>query len=179
MLRKVFVIAVLFLAFVAATARAQDVPAAFDSSEAKVYKGAPGQTLSGPSLSPRSSVVAQFLRAQGADDATAQSLNVVAQERVARTGVTHIRMEQQVAGLRVANAYVKASLDDRGRLIHVIDSAARIPPSGLQPARVGAQQALLAALRNLYPALAENPAAVSQQGNTTTFQKTASWASRV
>jgi hypothetical protein len=174
-MRKVFLLAVLLVALVAAPARAQDEPAAFDASQARVYKGAPGQALSGPSLAPRDSVVAQFLRSHGVDAATAQSLKTVAQGRVARTGVTHIRMEQEVAGLRVANAYVKASLDDRGRLIHVIDSAARVPASGLQPARVGSQEALTAALRHLYPALAENPAAVSQQGNTTTFQKTASF----
>jgi extracellular elastinolytic metalloproteinase len=170
------VLAALALAFVAATAGAQDEPATFDASQAKVYKGGPGRPLSAPSAAlSKASVVSQFLRAQGIDTATAQSLRSVAEERVARTGITHIRLEQEVAGLRVANAYVKASLDDKGQLIHVVESAARVPAGGVQPARVGEQQALRAALQRLYPTLAEDPAAVSQLGNTTTFEQTPSF----
>jgi extracellular elastinolytic metalloproteinase len=176
-MRRIFLLTILSLGLVAATAGAQDQPIAFDAERASVFKGTPGRPLTGPSSASGASVVTQFLQSHGMGAATAASLQIAAQDGVSRGGLTHIHMEQEIAGLRVAGAYVKASLDDRGRLIHVIQNVADVPAAGVLPARVDERQALRAALRSLYPVLAEDPAAVSvsRQGNVTTFEKTASF----
>ncbi len=172
-MRRIFLLAILGLGLVAATAGAQDQPVAFDATRASIFKGTPGRPLAGPSTAPGASVVAQFLQSHGVGATTVASLKVAAQDRVSRGGITHIHMEQEVFGLRVAGAYAKASLDDRGQLIHIIQNLAEVPAAGVVPARADERQALRAALRSLYPALTEDPAAVGRQGNVTTFAASA------
>src|SRR5262249_18290975 len=145
-MRRILFLSVLVLAFGASAAAAQDEPVAFDASHAKVFHAPPGRALTGPSLAPGASAVAQFLRTHGVDAATAQSMKTVSQERAAKTGITHVRLEQEVAGLRVPHAYVKASFDSRGQLIHAIHNLAKVPGSGVLPARVDERAALRAAL---------------------------------
>jgi extracellular elastinolytic metalloproteinase len=170
-MRSALLPAILVLSL-AATAAAQDQPVAPDAAQATVFKAARGAPLTGPSTAPGLSIVADFVRAQGAAKATAQSLRVTAQERVARTGITHLRLEQEASGLRVANAYARATLNGRGELIQLIDALAPIPAAGVQPAHVDEARALSAALASLYPSLAYSPAAAARSGNVTTFQKT-------
>ncbi len=91
----------------------------------------------------------------------------VAGETRSPAGVTHVRLEQVVDGLRVEGAYVKAAFDDRGRLIHVIEAIAPVTGKAVA-ARVGERQALGAALASAHPGVAA-PSEVSRQGNTTVF----------
>ena len=175
-MRRIRFLPAVLLALAAATAAAQDEPAAFDASQATVFRGAPGHPLAPATAAPASSV-SQFLRTHGLDPATTQSLRTAAQGPAPKSGITHVRLEQEVAGLRVPNAYVKASLDSRGQLIHVIQNLARVPASGVLPARVAERDALRAALRTLHPSLAEDPDAQSRRGNVTFFRQTASFAS--
>ena len=151
---------------------AQSEGAAFSASRARVYEGVAGLALTPPSTKAPASVVAKFLREQGASAATAGSLRAVAQNRSRVTGLTHIRMQQEVGGLRVFDAYVKGAVNQRGELVHLIDSTA--PVAGkVKPEQVNERQALRAALAALYPGLKENPAAVARQGNTTVFARSA------
>ena len=139
---------------------------------ARVYRGLPGVALTAPSTKAPGQIVAQFMRQQGATAATAASLREVARSRSSVTGLTHIRMQQEVAGLRVYDAYVKAALNARGELVHLIENVAPATANVL-PAQVGERQALAAALAELYPGLGKNPAAVARQGNTTIFARNA------
>src|SRR5262245_44099718 len=90
---------------------AQDQPAA---QQARIYKANPGQFLAAQANTPPAALLADFLRGHGASEATARSLRAVAVHRVARTGMTHLRLAQEVAGLRVHDTYVKAAFNRRG-----------------------------------------------------------------
>src|SRR6185295_107657 len=82
-------------------------------------------------------------------------------------GVTHLRLEQQVAGLTVHGSYVKAAINGRGELIHVIE---KLAPAGTpKAAAIDESQALAAALQRLHPAAAASFAAGARSGNTTRF----------
>lgn len=172
-MRKVLVFAILSLGLAAAAAGArEEEPAAFDAARARVYKAAPGRALTTASQAAPASVVARFLESRGVSASAIASLRTVAEKRASRGGITHVRMEQEIAGLRVAGAYVKASLNGRGELIHVIENLAEVPRGGLAPARVNEAEALRAALEVLYPDL-ESPAQTGRQGNVSAFEQTA------
>lgn len=172
-MRKILFLVVLGVGLVSAGALAQDQPAAFDGERATIYRAAPGRPLTGPSQAGPVSVVTQFLRGHGVDASTVNSLRAAGENHVSGSGLTHFRMEQEVGGLRVADAYVKAALNARGELIQVIQNVAAVPSGKVVPARADERQALRAALASLYPALKDDPAVVSRDGNVTTFEKTA------
>ena len=82
--------------------------------------------------------------------------------------VTHLRMEQVVDGLTVQGAYVKAAINSRGELVHVIDRTVAV--SNPVPSRISAGQAVRAAMAAVHPtetALVLRPA--GKKGNTTLF----------
>ena len=106
---------------------AQDRPASMDAKRASIYQGAPGRALTGPSAATPVATVAQFLRERGVSASTVASLRVVAQYRSLVTGLVHVRMEQEVAGLRVADAYVKDRKSTRLNSSHIQKS--RMPSS--------------------------------------------------
>src|SRR6266550_5120994 len=125
-----------FAWIVAATvAMAQDHAVSFDAKRAGIFQGN-GRALSAPSSAQAADIVTRFLRSQGMSAATAASLRVTDQYRSPVTGLTHIRMEQQVAGLRVANAYVKAALNSKGEVVHVIQNVAPVSGGMIAPARI-------------------------------------------
>ena len=126
-MRRILAVITLFFCLGAAVAAAApDVAVDFDSTRARIYKGAPGRALSGSSSAAPASVVARFLRESGLSASTTDSLYEVARYRSPVTGLTHIRMEQAVAGVRVADAYVKAALNERGELVHLIQNIASV-----------------------------------------------------
>ena len=106
--RGAFVLAVLILAGsrTGSVSLAQDRPA---DPPARVYKAKPGQFLAARANTTPPGLVADFLRARGASDATARSLRGAGEHRSVKTGMKHLRLEQEVAGLRVPDAYVKAT----------------------------------------------------------------------
>ncbi|HEX2570518.1 MAG TPA: M36 family metallopeptidase [Polyangia bacterium] len=84
--------------------------------------------------------------------------------------VTHVRLEQVVDGLRVHGAYVKATLGDDGRLLHIIDRVARGSSVAVR-ASVVPQDALISALAHLgYAPSALQPS--GERGNLTSFART-------
>ena len=104
-----------------ATAAGSDAPVVFDADRAVVRAAPAGRSLSrGEPGATADATAAAFLRANGRDAATADSL--VLTNSFAIHGVTHLRFGQQVGGLRIAGAYARAAVDARGRLLHVVDN---------------------------------------------------------
>jgi hypothetical protein len=171
-MRKILVLVLTVLSLATATF-AQDQPVTFDAKQARIYQGVPGRALTQPSTATPAAVVAQFLRQNGVSASTVASLRLVAQYRSPVTGLVHVRFEQQVAGLRVANAYVRAAVKQSGELVHLIQNIALLNGTAVAAARVNERQALRAALAKLHPALRQDPAAAGRQGNVTTFVKSA------
>jgi hypothetical protein len=149
---------------------AQNQPAA---RQARVYKANPGQFLATRAKTPPEALLADFLRSRGASDTTARSLRSVAEHHSAHTDIMHLRLEQEVAGLRVHDAYVKAAFNRRGELVHVIESLAPVPTIAALKTRIDEAQALAIALRTLYPNLQGQFPMTGREGNTVLFAKNA------
>ena len=86
----------------------------------------------------------------------------------ARAGLTHFRFAQQVDGLTVYGTYVKAAVNDRGELVHLIENLAA-SAGGVRPAAVGAGDALAAALDTVHPGRGRGLAESTTADNTVTF----------
>jgi extracellular elastinolytic metalloproteinase len=168
-MRRILVLLLLAPAFAAFAAAAQDEPASFRADMARVYRAAAGKALAAPSGA-ASQTVSRFLQAHGVSAATLATVSTVAQEK-SRNGITHVRMEQSVGGLRVEGAYVKASVNARGELISVIEQLARVPgaSTGIAPATATEAQALGAALWSLRLTVAV-PSVGSREGHITRFE---------
>ncbi|HEY1305522.1 MAG TPA: M36 family metallopeptidase [Vicinamibacterales bacterium] len=137
------------VAMCAATAAAQGkrfaVPAARSSQ--------PGGGL--PATASPRAALQQLLRAQGRDETTVES--VVEQSRTqGRSGVSHARFEQRAAGLTVHGTYAKVALSAEGSLVNVVENLVTVPRA-IGRARITQQEAVAAAVANLYPALRTVP----------------------
>ncbi len=131
------------------------------------YRTGAGERLTPPSSAPAAKIVGDFLRGRGA---TVEGL-VQSSRRVAETGLVHLRFEQRLSGLRVHGAYVKATVDEAGRLVHLIDGAARPSGTTVAAAALDAREALQAALAAFHPRMAAAPAELRRDGHVTTFAK--------
>ncbi len=140
----------------------------WNERSANVYRANGVQGLTLPSTASPTAVVAQFLGAKGRDAATLRSITLVSQGR-ANAGVAHSRMEQRVGGLAVYGAYVKASINERGELVHLIENLA--PAGRLAPATITERQALGAALGRLYPGVNADLAVTGRKAETTSFAR--------
>ena len=158
----------LLVTVAAVGAQAQEL-AALDAPSARTARPQPGGTLTAPSTAPRRNIVADFMRTQGTDEATAASLRQDGERRDARSGLSHLTIHQEISGLRVYGTYVRAALNDRGELVHLVENVARVTPAGVVRARVDAAQALRAALQQVHPDAAVSPAEAGRSGDTTTF----------
>ena len=110
--------AVLALAVVSALLLAPEARAQEPSLErrpARVTRGGRGASLSLPSTASARAILVRYLKDQGRDDATAESLVLVSEGngRSAR----HARFEQRVGALPVFGTYAKAALNARGELV--------------------------------------------------------------
>jgi hypothetical protein len=151
---------------------AQDATSAavrFDAERARVFRAAPGRGLTLPSSAAPDAIVRDFVGAQGRDQRTLQSLVLASRNPVRANGLTVVRLEQEIQGLRVHGAYARGALSSAGELVHLIDNLAPVA-DGITAPRIQPGQALGAALRELYPALAFDIVPAGKSGNTTTFQ---------
>jgi extracellular elastinolytic metalloproteinase len=147
----------------AAPLHGQDLPRDFSARAARIERAAPGRPLTPPSSAAPQDIVREYIRGRHAA-ATMQSLVVT--RDAADASAHHLAFEQEVAGLRVHGAYLRASLSARGELLTVIDQLVPVP--ALVPERVGARDALASVLRRYYPQAAV-PAAVRSSDNETVF----------
>ena len=140
--------------------------------EARISQSTGGAKLTAPSSASALSILGGYLRSRGHSDATVQSMALVSENRVERTGVTHLRLEQRSGTLSVYGVYVKASLTSRGELISVIENLVAIPAASAVQAQVGAAHALGAALRHLYGESVVPPGLARREGDTEVFART-------
>jgi hypothetical protein len=127
------------------------------AAPARVHSAGTAAALAPPSSAGALDVVRGFLRERGVSPLTLDSLRRAREHHVARTGMTHLWLEQEVAGRTVHDAYAKAAFNDRGELVHLIEGLVPVPTADVRPARIGPDAALGAALRRLYPGLAPPP----------------------
>lgn len=139
------VIAVVALAPAAAGAAAKHT-IDLSAKGARVYRAAGNAPLTLPSRGARAEAVRSFLSAHGRGPA-AQTLQVTGEN--ARGSVVHLRFEQRIAGLPVYGTYVKASVDDRGRLRSLIENV--VDPGPIAPAHISADDAIGRAIGFHYP----------------------------
>ena len=137
-----------------------------DRRPAQVTRGEPGRPLFAMPGAAPSDITAGYLRSRGRSDAMLATLRTKRSD-VAANGVTHLRLEQEVDGLAVHGAYVKAAVNARGELVHVVDRLA--PVTALKPNRIDALVALQAAMTQVHPAQAVNFRRGGVQGNVITF----------
>ncbi|HEX2121044.1 MAG TPA: M36 family metallopeptidase [Thermoanaerobaculia bacterium] len=116
-------------------------PIDFSAKGARVHRTEDLKPLTAPSRSPRAEIVRAFLTECGRG-AAAASLQLAGENP--RGGVTHLRMEQQVAGLPVYGTYAKATLDGEGRLLSLVENA--VAPSHVVRAQASANEAIAAAI---------------------------------
>ena len=141
---------------------------AYEHRRAETHQGAPGRPLTGPSDASPVAVIAQYLRGLGRN-VDVQSL---VRESAGRSNSGTIRVEQRVGGVRLYGAYAKATLSERGELVHLIENLVATP-GAVGRARVSEGDALAATLRYLYPdeSIATGPG--RRQGDTVRFERTA------
>ena len=126
----------------------------------RIFSTQPGQKLSGPSAGAPVQVLADFL------GRSATGLTVD-QSTISTDGVKHLRVTQQLGGVRVVGAYARAAVLPSGELVHVIDTLVADQP--VPAARLTSAEALqLTLTHHGYPAalLAQRSVA----GNVTTFE---------
>jgi extracellular elastinolytic metalloproteinase len=131
----------------------------------KVYRNN-GRPLTNPSSERPATIVADFLRTNGRPDPTLGSLRDEGQS-AGRGGVTHVRLAQQVNGLRVHGAYARATFSGRGELMHLIDNLVEVPPE-VGAASIDERRALRVALAALHPRAGE-PAELARSGHVVTY----------
>jgi extracellular elastinolytic metalloproteinase len=112
----------------------------------RVHRAAANAPLTAPSRASRTEIVRAFLSDRGRGPA-AQALHAVAENP--HGAVTHVRFEQRVAGLPVYGTYVKATVDDLGRVRSVIENI--VAPGPIAPARIGGDEAIRRAIDFHYP----------------------------
>jgi hypothetical protein len=137
-----------------------------DQRPAEVTRAEPGRPLFAMPGAAPSDITAGYLRSRGRSDAVLASLRTT-RSGAGANGVTHLRLEQVVDGLAVHGAYVKAAVNARGELVHVVDRLA--PVTALKPNRIDALAALQAAMAQVHPAQAATFRRGGAQGNVTTF----------
>ncbi|HSJ40968.1 MAG TPA: hypothetical protein VK955_07940, partial [Xanthobacteraceae bacterium] len=160
----------------AALAIASAGAAELDRSAARVTQAQAGKPLTAASNASPESVVADYLRGHGRGADVVASLRV-ADRSTGANGVKHVQMDQEVDGLKVQGAYVKAATNQRGELMQVIDRTVAL--STPAPSRINALQALQSAIAKVHPdqtALVLRSA--GKEGNTTRFDGGAFFYSR-
>jgi hypothetical protein len=126
----------------------------WSASSARVYYAQQGgKALTNPAKAAPASVVLDFLAAQGNDKALVGNTLQLVTEGPGKSGLTHLRFSQEVSGLAVYGTYVKATVNENGELVHLIENLAAAPAEGVWPASITERQALARALQLHHPKL--------------------------
>ena len=152
-----------------AVASAQEQARDFSANSARTHRAPRGGFLTPPSSAPRVDIVMDFLRDQGHTNETANSLILESENFVSRTGITHARLRQQVAGLEVYGTYVRSSMTADGRLVSVVENLAPITSASIVPAQISQAQAFQSVADEFYPNLTGDFPEIGTTGNTTEF----------
>jgi extracellular elastinolytic metalloproteinase len=151
-----------------AVSHAQNTP--FAAPPARIAHSIGSQPLTSPSQAALIDIVREFLRVRGHNQTTLDSVTLVSKSTSPRTGVTHARFAQRVAGVDVYGVYVKAAVNVRGQITSVVENLVAVRS---RDALVGREDAALgAALRHLYGDAVTPPGLSQREGNTAIFTKT-------
>jgi extracellular elastinolytic metalloproteinase len=145
--------------------------AGYQPRQARTYSEGAGRTLTAPSTAGPASIVAAFLAERGVT-VPAASLVRAGDPVAAKNGITVVRLEQIVGGLRLYGVYGRASLTARGELVHLIENLVPQAPAAVAATRINEAQALNAALARLYPGERLNAAPIRRDGQTVVFERT-------
>lgn len=154
---------------VLAPAALADRPIAPNAQNARVFSAGQDDALTSPAKNVPAAIAMDFLHTQFHSQKSLDSLRVVS-EHEAKGGLVHVKMTQEIAGLEVFGAYVKAAVNERGELVHLIETLVSADKA-LVPASIDASDALAAALSHLHPTEKVALVATDLDGNTTTFAK--------
>ncbi len=152
----------------APTAQGQDQLVPAGQQDENIYRNN-GKALGKAGASPADSV-RDFLEGRGLSTAATASLHGVGPVWKTR-GVSHLRMDQSVAGMRVHGSYVKAAFNKDGQLVDVIENVAEVSKGAPQAASVDAGDALRTAVDSLYPGRSADTRVTGRKGNVTTFAR--------
>src|SRR5436190_422106 len=106
-----------------------------DRAATHITRAANGHALTAPSQAAPSTIVANFLRGKGHGSGAVNGLRVRS-DAPDRKGIRQLRMQQEVGGLVVQGAYVKAAIGRNGTLLSVIENLAPVPARCLQSAKL-------------------------------------------
>ncbi len=164
-------LAVLGLATASLVSCADD-QAAPESTEVDTVDGAhihraPSGPLTTASAASATAIVGAFVRDRSG--ATPDQLRLTSQS-AGQGGVTHVVFEQEIDGMRVHGAYVKAAIGAQGELLQVIEKVAPPSPGPLAKAHVTERDALANVFAELGYEMAV-PAQRGVHGNLTSFEK--------
>jgi hypothetical protein len=137
-----------------------------DHRRAGVARSEAGHPLTPASQAGPEAIVGSYLTNRGRSSEDVASLRTTGVNAGAN-GVTHVRMEQQVDGVSVYGAYVKAAINSKGELVSFIDRVYDV--TKVRPSRIDESQALTATMARLYPSEAAMFRAASARGNTTSY----------
>jgi extracellular elastinolytic metalloproteinase len=149
---------------------AQAVSDGFDHGRTNAVAAPRGQALAAVPGAVSADVVRSYLRARGFSAATVDSLRQVG-ANTSRSGLVHLKFEQQVGGLRVHGRYLKAAINARGELVHLIENLAAVPTASLAGPAIAEPNALRAAMARVHPDAQINVGAGARNGNATTFPR--------
>ena len=166
---RIFIVLLGVVFLFSTTIVAQDATQDFSARGAKVYRSGSGYALTPPSIALSREVTNGFLRSIGYGPSTVNSLIVERQGTFAKTGYTHLRYQQEVDGLRVYGTYVKASVNNRGELVSLIENLPGYSSGGVARAKIGPREALDAVLQRHYPAFKSGFEVSGVTGNKTEF----------
>ena len=153
-----------------AQAFAQSGSAGYDPGHTHVAAAPPGRALATASTAAPAQAVANYLRASGFGAASVDALRQVG-ANTGRNGLMHLRMEQQVGGLRVYGRYLKAAINSRGELVHVVENLAVVPAVPLAGPAISPKQALTSAMAFLYSRARVDVGQAVDRGDATTFAR--------
>jgi len=138
-----------------------------DRGRARVVRTQAGHPLTPASRDAPEEVVGRYLRSHGRSSEKMLTTLRVKGANLGAKGVTHVRMEQEVDGLTVHGAYLKAAVNSNGELVNLIDRLYEV--KSVSPSRIDAPQALAAAMAHLYPSEAATFRAAGVRDNTASF----------
>jgi len=163
---KIQIATLVAVALTACSLAAAQSEVGLDRGLARVEQSAAGRHLAAASAAGPRSTVTEYLGNHGRSDAVLASLEVTG-TRVGDSGITHVRMEQWVDGVAVYGAYVKAALNARGELIHLVDHTYEVTNASVS--RIDELQALKAAMTHLHPSESALFVVADVRGNSTLF----------
>jgi extracellular elastinolytic metalloproteinase len=116
---------------------------------ARVLHAPPGQALTSPSAAAPAAIIAGLVRSRGGPDLT--TALTTHSDGPGASGLRHVRLQQTVDGVPVHGATLKATLNARGEVLHLIDRSVEPGAGAPRAARIDERQALAAAMARVHP----------------------------